>query len=475
MTAISHRRALWLIIGVSTLVRLAAAAAIPILDDEAHYWVWSRHLMWGYPDHPPMIAGVVAIGTRLFGDTVLAVRVLPVLLGSVSALLVYSLARTLFGEKAGLRAALLSQVLPAFAAGGIIAAPDSPFILFWLMSMLLGWKALHGSRWAWIAAGIAVGLTIQSKLAGGALAVSLAGFVISTREHRWWLRSAWPVGAALAGALVLVPLVLWNAENGWATLGRALIYEPWISPRSVPENVAALLGMQFVYYSPLGFAALAAALAAAARRARSDERFLFLVWCVLPTLVVVLYASSRALAKPHYTGPAAITAVIAAAGLWEAWRSGRRAGRLMRVTVATSAAMTLLVLLLAAVPTPIGARLHEESRGWEEVGRRIEEMMPSLGPPGEVFILTEGYQAASRVAFATRYRYAVVAPFRGFDAWEPAEAWVGRNGIVVHAREEPPGQALLRSFKSLGRAQSVPLWPGQDALLFPGVGFRGPR
>lgn len=475
MRSLSHSRALWLIVGISTLIRLVAAATIPILDDEAHYWVWSRHLMWGYPDHPPMIAGVVAVGTRLLGDTVLAVRFIPVLLGSVSALAVYSLARALFGAQAGLRALLLSQVLPAFAAGGIIAAPDSPFTLFWLLAMFFMWKAVNGSRWAWPMAGMAIGLAIQSKLAGGALAISLAGFVIASRDHRRWLLSLWPMAAALAGALVLIPLVLWNAENGWATVGRALIYEPWTPPRTIPENVAALLGMQFVYYSPLGFVALAGALVAAARRARSDERFRYLVWCAVPTLVVVLYASSRALAKPHYTGPAAMAAVIAVSGLWETWRSREAAGRLLRATVATSAAMTALVLLLAAVPTPIGARLHEESRGWKEVARRIEETMPALGPPGEVFVLTEGYQAASRIAFATRYRYAVVAPFRGFEGWEPAEAWVGKNGIFVHAQEEAPKQVFLESFGSLGQAQAVPLWPGQQALIFPGTGFRGLR
>jgi len=37
-------------------LRLVVAASIPLVPDEAYYWVWSRALAPGYPDHPPMVA-----------------------------------------------------------------------------------------------------------------------------------------------------------------------------------------------------------------------------------------------------------------------------------------------------------------------------------------------------------------------------------------------------------------------------------
>jgi 4-amino-4-deoxy-L-arabinose transferase-like glycosyltransferase len=33
--------------------------------DEAYYWMWSKHLAFGYYDHPPMVALVIRAGTDL--------------------------------------------------------------------------------------------------------------------------------------------------------------------------------------------------------------------------------------------------------------------------------------------------------------------------------------------------------------------------------------------------------------------------
>ena len=57
-----------------TLVRVWYAREIPLAQDEAHTWQWSRHLAWGYFDQAPMIAWLIKLGTALFGSTELGVR-----------------------------------------------------------------------------------------------------------------------------------------------------------------------------------------------------------------------------------------------------------------------------------------------------------------------------------------------------------------------------------------------------------------
>lgn len=44
-------RVRWLVIAFALIaaVRLIVAWQLPITDDEAYYWMWSRHLQWGYP------------------------------------------------------------------------------------------------------------------------------------------------------------------------------------------------------------------------------------------------------------------------------------------------------------------------------------------------------------------------------------------------------------------------------------------
>ena len=59
-------RGLLAVIAVSALVRTVVALGVPIAYDEAHYWVWSRHLMWGYPDHPPITWDADKLGKAIF-------------------------------------------------------------------------------------------------------------------------------------------------------------------------------------------------------------------------------------------------------------------------------------------------------------------------------------------------------------------------------------------------------------------------
>src|SRR5262245_45274077 len=71
-----------------TLLRLAVAAAVPLVPDEAYYWVWSRALAPGYPDHPPMVALWIRAGTLLAGEGSLGVRLLgPLSVAAASLLL----------------------------------------------------------------------------------------------------------------------------------------------------------------------------------------------------------------------------------------------------------------------------------------------------------------------------------------------------------------------------------------------------
>jgi hypothetical protein len=464
-----YRRALLLIIATSTLLRLVVALVVPLLDDEAHYWVWAQHLMWGYPDHPPMIAGLVRVSTALLGHSVLAVRLPALVLGALSTALVFGLTRRLYSPAAGVRAAMLFQVLPAFAASGIMAAPDAPLGAFWLVAMTSAWVAARGVAWAWPVAGAAVGLAIQCKLAGTALAISIAGYTLTAATTRRWMRTPWPYLAILAGLLVIAPMLWWNAGHDWATFRRAFEQDAWVHPTHALGNVLSFLASQLLFYAPLGFPILIAGVVVVAAHRRDDERLRFLFWCVAPTLLIAALASIRALAKPHYTAPALLAAVIAVGGLWPRWR----AQRWLRAGVLSSAALTLLGFVLAAVPNPLLREFHTESAGWSRVAAEVEQLLPEVGPRGEVFVLAETYQVGSQIAFATRNRVPVVVPFRGFVIWEPPSRWLRRNGVLVDHIGRDTLESFARTFDRLDVPVTVAIRPGYSVRIYPAMGFRG--
>src|ERR1019366_7815548 len=58
-------------------LHLYAARFYGYFGDELYFIACARHLAWGYVDQPPLIAAVVDISLRLFGDTLGALRILP--------------------------------------------------------------------------------------------------------------------------------------------------------------------------------------------------------------------------------------------------------------------------------------------------------------------------------------------------------------------------------------------------------------
>src|SRR6185437_12338267 len=143
-------------------LRLLAAAAIPLTEDEAYYRLWAAAPRLGYYDHPPMIAWWIWAGVRVAGDTALGVRLLPVASSLVSTLLVFDLGQRLPGRRAGLTAAVLYNATITVGAGALLAVPDVPASLFWVLALWAMARAVAKPAF-WLLAGAAAGLACLSK------------------------------------------------------------------------------------------------------------------------------------------------------------------------------------------------------------------------------------------------------------------------------------------------------------------------
>ncbi|TMJ16167.1 MAG: glycosyltransferase family 39 protein, partial [Bacillati bacterium ANGP1] len=148
------RPLLALLLGL-TAIRLALAAALPAGDDEAYYWEWSRHLAAGYVDHPPAVAYLVWAAVGVLGRTPFALHMVALVLSLATALALWILAREVLGrDDAATWAVVLFSIIPVFAAGSILTAPDGPLFFCWVMTLLWAWRAANGTRGgAWLAAG----------------------------------------------------------------------------------------------------------------------------------------------------------------------------------------------------------------------------------------------------------------------------------------------------------------------------------
>ncbi len=207
------------LIVTGAVIRLLMAGASGLGIDESYMVAAGRTLRLGYFDHPPFAWWLCAGIADLLGSAAPIVVRLPfIALFAVSSWLMYRLAASLFGARAGWWAALSFNLSPVFGvttAGWVL--PDGPLVCALLAAALCLVRALSGGwRW-WLGAGAAMGLALLAKYSA---VLTLAGAVLylaTQPQHRLWLRRPQPYVAALLAAALFAPVVVWNATHHWAS------------------------------------------------------------------------------------------------------------------------------------------------------------------------------------------------------------------------------------------------------------------
>lgn len=309
---------LGLLVAMITL-RCWVAAHMDFETDEAYYWLWSRQLALSYFDHPPMVAYLIRLGTWLFGDTLFGVRCMAIMAMIAASVLLYALAVVLFSDRRiGFLSVLWFNVTPHTAFFSVIMYPDTPAILFWVLSCLalaLVWRSGRGEWWYLV--GIALGLLMLSKYTGVFLLFGIVAWLLVSRDMRFWLKRREPYLALLIALLLFSPVLVWNAEHGWVSFAKQFGRALETSADGGLANLGAFVGIQAAFVSPLIFAFIIAGVAVAAGRGwqRQQANWLLLALTAAPTLLYFFIhaLSAEVLAQwPSAVYPTGIIAAVAA-------------------------------------------------------------------------------------------------------------------------------------------------------------------
>jgi len=465
----TFRWALWsvFLITVARLLWLALDRT-DLYPDEAQYWVWAQHLDWGYFSKPPMVAWLIAVSTRIFGNTGPGVRMLSPLLHFATAMTIYSCARLLYDYRTAFWSALTYAALPGVTVSATIMSTDAPLLLCWAVALYAFLRARAGAdrRW-WVVVGIAIGLGLLSKYAMAYWLLCAFLFVGLWRDERRHLPML--LGATALGLLIYAPNFLWNFANNFVsyrhTESNAALGGPLIHPRSLLE----FFGAQFGVFGPLLFGALIA-LMVLAGRTLSDRRAQLLTCFTLPPLVLMLALSLLSRAQPNWAGPSYVAATI----LVVAWllASGRR------IIIIVSLALHLVAALLVAVGlrniaavagVNLPARYDPLNRlqGWRTLGRAVSAELAQH--PGATLM------ADNRELLAALMFYVEPHPFDALE-WDPNGVHdqfelsqrpafdVGGDFLLVSQNRENIGPILAR-FKEVGPPQAITVFTGRRGAV----------
>lgn len=355
-----------------TLIRLLAAALVPLAPDEAYYWLWSQHLQPGYYDDAPLIAVWIRAGTALLGNGPLGIRLLSPLGAACGTLLIWRAGEDLFPDRnAGLIAAIMLNATLVLNAGAVITTPDTPLLLFWTATIAAAarWHASRDDRW-FLAAGAMAGLAFESKYTGVLILAAVGLWLLVTAQGRAALRRPLPwCGLALAIALFM-PVVWWNAVHHWVSFAKQGGRTTHLAPEDAFANLAALVGGQIGLVTP-GIFVLATIGVIAALRTRTAAASLVWLSVVVPGAVFAEHVVSGAV-QPNWPAIMIPGAALAAAGV-----ATRITRRYLVPAAALGAAMSALVYVQAiAAPLPLPVRRDPTAlqlAGWRHLAAVVGE------------------------------------------------------------------------------------------------------
>lgn len=297
------------IIALFTALRVALAAMLGLGVDEAYTLSVAHDLQLSYYDHPPLQYWIAHFFMPLLGDG-RAARLPFIGLFAVSSWLLYRLAQVLFTAQAGVSAVLALNCSAFFTFAGGWVLPDGPLMLALLGASLVlarhffAPQASHrGALTAWLLAGLWLGVAALAKYHALLFAIGLLIFLATAPSRRRELRHAGPWLASLLALVVATPVIAWNIEHDWISVG----YQAGrarFGGALHPEYVLANLLGQAMWILPWIFVPLLVATWRAWRAGRTAERSWYCLCLGLPTIVVFTVAPLwGSLGLPHWQMP----------------------------------------------------------------------------------------------------------------------------------------------------------------------------
>ena len=381
---------------LALVVHLPVLARYGWFRDELYYVACSRHLAWGYVDHPPFSIGLLAAWRFLFGDALAVMRIAPALAHALTVLVVGRIAQDLGGGRFALALACLTAVLaPGLLGTSGVYSMNALDMLLWTLAVWALVRALEGGQpVAWMALGLVLGLGLLDKISVLWLGAGFFVGLLATRRRRW-LATPWPWLAGVLALAVFTPHLAWQIEQGWPTIEfmrNATLH------KMVRTSPVEFLGTQLFMLGPMGavtgFAGLAWCLFG--RRGR-EWRVLAIAWFVV---LVILLASPAARASYLIASYGLLFATGGVALERLSHRPARRWTRPVLIVLVVLLQLPLVPFALPVLPVPdfiayaraLGARPVGEERtrpaelpqmyadmfGWEEMADRVGRVYRGL-------------------------------------------------------------------------------------------------
>jgi hypothetical protein len=198
------------------LVNLSGAYGF--FRDELYYIACSEHLAWGYVDQPPFSLYLLRISRFIFGDSLMAIRLLPALAHGGTIMLTGLLVKEMGGKLFAIFLACLAVLLSPIHLGMTgIYSMNSIDIFVWSLAIYCIVRIINTQKQVyWIVLGLVLGIGLLNKISVLFLGAGIFAGILLTNPR--WLATRWPYVAGILAVLLFLPYILWNLNHDQAHL-----------------------------------------------------------------------------------------------------------------------------------------------------------------------------------------------------------------------------------------------------------------
>lgn len=476
----------WLTSSAFLFFRLIYINLIPLAPQEAYYWNYSRHLALSYFDHPPLQAWLIFLTTKL-GVSEFTVRLACPVLAFLSGLFCFKIGNLLYNAKIGFYFFLILNSILIFNIGTVIFTPDALLLFFWILSFYFFCKIIFENKPDyWYALGISLGLAMLSKYTAIFIPISVLTFLIFSKTHRFWLKRKEPYLAVLVSLIVFSPVLIWNAQNHWASFGFQTTRRAGELVSFSLKDFLAYIGSQMGLVSPLIYVGIIYAVFKIGKEGlknRDSVSLALLCWSVLILLFFTL-VSFKYWVKINWVVPGYVSAILVLVVIYFKKSEVKKSFKVWGLTsVLISFIFSALGYLSPFLPTGIGK--GESLSGWKELAQKIDQVKQEMIKKGETIIIGYEYKVASELAFYLPERPEVYSnnfvgrPGLAYDFWSNPEDFKGKNAILVYDKRNrfKTPENLPKLFKRVERPEIFSVYKKgnkvTDFYIFRCFGYKG--
>lgn len=377
-----YRKNTILLIIISTIVRLLLSGIVELNNDEVYYWTYAKHLQWNYFDHPPMVGACIRFFTGgLQWNHEFFIRLASVTGAAISTWLIYLSGKYLNNDRTGFYAAcLFTASFYSSVIAGLLILPDSPQMVFWMLSVYLMIGIVKGKHpgkinQRLILLGISIGFCILSKVHGIFCWAGFGGYIFFNKKDL--LKKPILYVSVMITVIMLVPSLIWTLDNKMSTVdyhGSRILLRHFQFDSFIREVFGS-----FAYNNPLNVIMLVMALISFKERLK---QFSLLLWLGLPLIITVLFLSLFNDTLPHWSGPAYSTLILITASWLSELPILKAKKWIMASTSLTAGALLLAIYVINFWPGTIGNKTmpnlgkHDvtlDMSGWRAFGKDLRK------------------------------------------------------------------------------------------------------